>query len=99
MQINKDMNVSSPSGSSESRLAVIAVVISDKESVNEFNQILHKYGEFIIGRMGLPCRQKKISLISLAVDAPMNIINSLAGSLGRLKGVSIKTVCAPESQT
>ena len=75
-----------------SRVAIIAVIIENPDSVEQFNKILHEYGEYIIGRMGIPYRERKVNIISVAVDAPQDKINSLAGKIGRLAGVSAKTV-------
>lgn len=80
------------------RIAIIALVVSDREAAEAINALLHEYGEHIIGRMGLPCRERGISLISVALDAPQDIISALAGKLGRLRGVSSKTVYAPENE-
>lgn len=78
----------------ETRVAILAIVVSDPDSVEALNQLLHEYGQHIIGRMGLPCRDKGISLISIAMDAPQNTISALSGKVGRLKGVTVKAVFA-----
>ena len=75
----------------ETRVAVMSIIVEDPDSVAQLNAILHEYGEFIIGRMGIPYRQRKISIISIAMDAPQNTISSLAGKIGVLQGVSVKT--------
>ena len=75
----------------ETRVAIIGIIISDAEQVGRLNEILHEYGEYIIGRMGIPYRQKGIHIISVAIDAPQNIISALSGKIGRLKGISAKT--------
>ncbi len=75
-----------------SRVGVISIIVEDGNSVESLNSILHTYGEYIIGRMGIPYREKGISLISVAIDAPQDIISSLSGKIGNLKGVSAKTV-------
>lgn len=75
----------------ETRIAIIAIVVENPESVGEMNRILHNFGEYIIGRMGIPYREKKISLISVAIDAPAEIISALTGKLGRVDGVTVKT--------
>ena len=75
----------------ETRVAVIGIIVEDKEAVTCLNEILHAYGEIIIGRMGLPYREKGISIISLAVDAPQEQIAALTGRIGNLQGVSVKT--------
>ncbi len=74
----------------ETRVAVISIIIEEPASVQAMNDILHTYAEYIIGRMGIPYRAKGISIISVAVDAPMNIINTLSGKIGKLPGVSAK---------
>lgn len=76
----------------DSRVAVVAIIVEDRNSVDGVNAILHEYGKFIIGRMGIPYREKGINLISVAIDAPQDIINALSGKIGRLKGVGAKTV-------
>lgn len=72
------------------KLAVIAIVVEQEESVRELNELLHVYGKYIIGRMGIPHRERGVSLISVAVDAPADIISSLSGKIGRISGVSAK---------
>ena len=74
-----------------SRLAVAAIVVEDPESVKELNEIQHEFSRWIIGRMGIPCPSKAVSLISVAMDAPADAISALTGKLGRLNGVSVKT--------
>ena len=69
----------------------MSIIVENPEAVERLNGILHEYGEFIIGRMGIPYRKRKISIISVALDAPQNTISSLAGKIGRLSGVSVKT--------
>lgn len=80
------------------RIAIIALIVTDREAAEAINTLLHEYGEHIVGRMGLPCRERGIHLISVAMDAEQDVISALAGKLGRLKGVSSKTVYAPEEQ-
>ena len=75
----------------ETRIAVIGIVVEDMESVEMLNDILHEYGAYIIGRMGIPYRQKNLNIISIAVDAPQDVISALSGKVGKLKGVSSKT--------
>ena len=72
------------------RVAIIGIIVEDDDSVEKLNHILHDYGKYIIGRMGLPYREKGISIISIAVDAPQDIISALSGKLGKLSGVSTK---------
>ena len=75
----------------ETRVAVMSIIVENGDSVERLNGLLHDYGEFIIGRMGIPYRQKKINILSVALDAPQDTISALAGKLGNLKGVSVKT--------
>ena len=75
----------------ETRVAVLGIIVENMDSVAQLNNILHDYGKFIIGRMGIPYREKKINIISIAIDAPQDIIASLSGKIGRLDGVSVKT--------
>ena len=73
------------------RVATIGIIVEDPSSVESLNELLHSYREYIIGRMGIPYRQKGISIISIAIDAPQDTISTLSGKIGRLKGVSAKT--------
>lgn len=75
----------------DTRVAVLSIIIEDKDSVEGLNLLLHEYADYIIGRMGIPYREKKISIVSVAIDAPQNVISSLSGKIGNLHGVSIKT--------
>ncbi len=76
----------------ETRVAVIAIIVENNGSVNEVNNILHEYSSSIIGRMGVPYRSKGVNIISIAIDATQDDINTLAGKIGKLDGVSAKTV-------
>lgn len=76
----------------ETRVALIGIVVEKPDSVEKLNSLLHQFGNYIIGRMGIPYPKKNISVISIAIDAPMNIISALSGKLGMLDGVSTKTV-------
>lgn len=78
----------------ETRVAIIAIIVKNRETVSQLNEILHTYGDYIIGRMGLPYSPKKVSIISVAVDAPQDIISALSGKIGALSGVSVKTAYA-----
>lgn len=75
----------------ETRVAVISIIVENSETVETLNGILHEYSEYIIGRMGIPYKAKKISIISIAIDAPQNMIATLSGKIGNLEGVSVKT--------
>ena len=72
----------------ETRVAVISIIVEDAESVAALNELLHEYGEYVIGRMGIPYRAKNINIISIAIDAPQDKINTLTGRIGKLHGVS-----------
>ncbi|MCI7639876.1 MAG: iron-only hydrogenase system regulator [Clostridiales bacterium] len=74
----------------DTRVAVISIIIEDPASVQAMNDILHQYSEYIIGRMGIPYRSRGINIISIAIDAPQDVINALSGKIGRLSGVSSK---------
>ena len=79
------------SETNDSRLAVVAIVVEEPDSVAALNELLHQHSTHIIGRMGIPCPARGVSLISIAMDAPGDAISALTGKLGRLKGVSVKT--------
>lgn len=75
----------------QTRIALIAIIVENSDSVAELNALLHQYGEYIIGRMGLPYRKCNVSILSVAVDAPQDVISTLSGKIGKLDGVSVKT--------
>lgn len=75
----------------ETRVAVISIIVNNEASVEQLNRLLHDYGQYVIGRMGIPYRAKGVNIICVAVDAPKDAISALAGKLGSLPGVSIKT--------
>lgn len=74
-----------------SRVAVMSIIVEARESADALNSILSEYGEYIIGRMGVPYKEKGINIISIALDAPQDSISALSGKIGKLKGVSVKT--------
>lgn len=76
----------------DNRVALIGVIVENPDSVEDLNMVLHDFREWIIGRMGIPYKLKDISVISVAMDAPADVINALSGKLGRLDGVSAKTI-------
>lgn len=76
----------------ETRVVLIGIIVEDMDAVEKLNTLLHEYGKYIIGRMGIPYRDKNISIISVVVDAQQDIISSLAGKLGMIKGISVKTI-------
>ena len=75
----------------ENRIAVIGIIVENKNSIEALNAILHDFGDTIIGRMGIPYRQKGLNIISVVIDAPQDVISALAGKIGALEGVSSKT--------
>ena len=75
----------------ETRIAVIGIIVENTNSAEPLNALLHDYGRFIIGRMGLPYRKKGVNIVSIAIDAPQDEISSLTGKIGKLEGVSVKT--------
>ena len=75
----------------DTRVAVISIIVENPEAIVTLNDLLHEAGNYIIGRMGIPYREKGINIISIAIDAPQDIINTLAGKLGKVEGISAKT--------
>ena len=75
----------------ETRIAVMGIILEKVSNVETLNSLLHEYRAYIIGRMGIPYRDKKINIVSIAIDAPQDIISSLAGRIGNLDGISVKT--------
>ncbi len=75
----------------EKRVAVMGIIVENTEVIQEVNGILHEYAKYIIGRMGIPYREKNISIISIAIDAPQDEISALSGKIGKLPGISVKT--------
>ncbi|MCR4611737.1 MAG: iron-only hydrogenase system regulator [Lachnospiraceae bacterium] len=76
----------------DNRVAIVAIVIEDRDKASKLNDLLSEYGEHIIGRMGLPYEKKDISLISVAVDAPQDVINTMSGKIGNIPGITAKAV-------
>ena len=74
----------------ETRVAIIGIIVENPESVSQINDILHDVRDYVIGRMGIPYREKGINIISVAIDAPSDKINALTGALGRIPGISAK---------
>ena len=75
----------------ETRVAVMGIIVENKDSVSQLNELLHEYGDIIIGRMGIPYKERGISVVSIAVDAPQDTISALSGRIGKLRGISVKT--------
>ena len=80
----------------ETRVALVAIIVREDAQVTELNELLHQYGGYIVGRMGVPYRVRGVNIISVAVDAPADVISALSGKLGKLPGITAKTVYAPE---
>ena len=80
----------------DTRVALISIIVKDAQAAEELNDILHQYSQYIIGRMGLPYRERNIHIISVAMDAPADVINALSGKIGRISGVSSKVAYANE---
>lgn len=76
----------------ENKIAVVAIIVSDLDAVEKINGLLHDFGKYIIGRLGIPHREKGVNVISVVVDAPQEVISSLSGKLGMVKGVSSKVL-------
>ena len=76
----------------KTRIALIGILVENTDAVEQLNRLLHEYGSYIIGRMGIPYRERSINIISVAVDAPQDVINALSGKIGRLQGITAKTV-------
>ena len=74
----------------ETRVAVISIIVENMDSAEILNHVLHEYAECIIGRMGRHYKPKQISIVSVVIDAPQNVINALTGSLGRIDGITAK---------
>ncbi len=81
----------------QTRVAIVSIIVENPERVGELNALLHEYSPYILGRMGIPHLRHGISIISLAMDAPQDQINALAGRLGRLEGITAKTVYSARS--
>ena len=80
--------------SMNNRVAVISIIVEDDNAAAELNALLHQYGQYIIGRMGIPYRSRGVNIICVAIDAPNDSINALTGALGRIKGINAKATCS-----
>ena len=76
----------------DTRIALIGIIVEDTAATEEINALLHTYGEHIVGRMGIPYRDRRVCIISVVVDAPNEVISALSGKLGQIRGISVKTV-------
>ena len=75
----------------ETRVAVMGIIVEESSAVESLNALLHQYADYIIGRMGIPYRKRGVSIVSIAIDAPQDVISTLSGRIGRLQGISAKT--------
>lgn len=82
----------------ETRVALIGIIVGNRQESAKLNEILHEYGQYVVGRMGVPYKDKDINVISLIVDAPQDVISALSGKLGMLPDVSTKTIYPPMPQ-
>ena len=80
----------------ETRVALVAIIVRENASVSALNELLHHYGSYMVGRMGVPYRSRGVNIISVAMDAPADVISALSGKIGKLPGITAKTVYAPE---
>ena len=78
----------------ETRIALIGIIIEEEKGITPTNQLLHEYRDYIVGRMGIPYREKEINIISIVLDAPENTISTLSGKLGMIEGLSVKSMFA-----
>ncbi len=76
----------------DTRIAIIGIIVEDVSQTARINELLHDFGDYIIGRMGIPYREREVNIISIVLDAPQDVINTLAGKIGRVEGVSAKTI-------
>ena len=81
----------------ETRIALIGLIVEDNNSAERINAILHEYGDYIVGRMGIPYQKRKVAVISVIVNAPSDVINSISGKFGMIPHVSSKTIYAKQS--
>ncbi len=82
----------------ESRVAVLSIIVENTDAAEQINQLLHEHSEYIIGRMGIPYRQRHINIICIALDAPQDVISGLSGKIGALDGVSVKTAYSNKTE-
>lgn len=78
----------------DSRIALIGIIVDDEKGITPTNSLLHEYSQYVVGRMGIPYPKKDVNIISIVLDAPDNVISALSGKLGRISGISVKTMLA-----
>ncbi len=83
----------------ENRIALLGIIVENKEVTDRLNDILHEYADYVVGRMGIPYRERGISIISVVLDAPESTVSALSGKLGMLEGVSVKAVYSKTAGT
>ncbi|MBE7010641.1 MAG: iron-only hydrogenase system regulator [Ruminococcaceae bacterium] len=76
----------------ESRIAMISIIVEDMEATAKINELLHMYAEFVVGRMGIPYRDKGVHVIAVVLDAPTDVVSTLSGKLGMVHGINVKAV-------
>lgn len=81
----------------ESKVALIGIIVENKEETSKLNEILHAYGNYIIGRMGIPHSKNDIAIISVVMEAPADVINTVSGKIGMIKGINSKVIYAPDT--
>ncbi len=82
----------------DTRIALIGIIVEEKDSIEELNQLFSQYSQYLLGRMGIPHTEKKVSVISIVMDAPADAISSLSGKIGMLPGISSKTVYTKQNK-
>lgn len=82
----------------EPRISVISIIVEDTEKSSEVNELLHEFGSYVVGRMGIPYKERGVSIICVVLDAPGDITSSLSGKLGMIRGVSTKTIVAKQNK-
>ncbi len=76
----------------ENKISVVAIIVNDYNSVDTVNEVLHTFRGYVLGRLGLPVKERNLSVISVVIDAPQEIVNNISGKLGMIKGVSSKVL-------
>ncbi len=89
---NKNEEKNTVAAEKTSRISVVSILVSDRKAAEKVNGALSLYGGYIIGRMGIPYKEKNVSVLSVALDAPVEITNALTGKLGKIEGVSVKAL-------
>ena len=85
-------------GNEETRVALIGIMLENTNNTEQMNELLHQYGKYIIGRMGLPYRERNLFIVSVVLDAPIEIISALSGKLGMIEGITTKVIYSKENK-